>query len=195
MSRTFSITYDYLCPFARSANETIVEMLLAGASHKVTFLPFSLTENHRQDGDTSQWDLPIDLVGSGVLALLWSIAVRDGFSNSFLAFHVALFSARHDDGADINDQTLLHSVAESVGIDPGAVLSLVDTGVPAKTFAADHTSSAEEYEVFGVPTFIQGDEAVFVRFMNRHRPADVERVLDMLSWKNLNEFKRTSIER
>ncbi len=195
MPRSVSITYDYLCPFARNANETIVEMIREDVAWDVTFIPFSLTENHRQDGEVRQWDLPVDRVGSGVLALLWSIAVRDGFGNSFLAFHTELFSARHDNAADINDQTVLEAAAGAVGIDPRAIQSLVETGVPAKTLAAEHTFAVEEHGVFGVPTFIRGDEAVFVRFMDRHQSADVERVLDMLSWTNLNEFKRTSIER
>jgi hypothetical protein len=195
MPRSVSITYDYLCPFARNANETVVEMIREDVAWDVTFIPFSLTENHDQDGTVRQWDLPVDRVGSGVLALLWSIAVRDGFSNSFLAFHTELFSARHDNAADINDQTVLEAAAVAVGIDPWAIQSLVETGVPAKTLAAEHTGAVEEHGVFGVPTFIHGDEAVFVRFMDRHQSADVERVLDMLSWRNLNEFKRTSIER
>jgi hypothetical protein len=36
---------------------------------------------------------------------------------------------------------------------------------------------------------------VFVRFMERHRRDDLERVVDMLGWANLNEFKRTRIPR
>jgi len=194
MPNSFSLTYDYLCPFARNVNETVVEMLRAGSSYDVRFVPFSLQENHADEGDVAQWDLPIDAAGPGVLALLWSIAVRDVFADAFLAFHLALFSARHDDGADIGDPQVLESVARSVDIDPEALRLQVATGVPAGTLAAEHSRAVEEYGVFGVPTFIQGDEAVFVRLMDRHQPGDVENVLDMLSWANLNEFKRTSVE-
>jgi len=49
--------------------------------------------------------------------------------------------------------------------------------------------------VWGVPTYIEGDEAVFVRFMERGRVDDLERTLDMLQWSRLNEFKRTRIAR
>ena len=34
---TFAITYDYLCPFARIANESLVEAMADGADHEVTF--------------------------------------------------------------------------------------------------------------------------------------------------------------
>ena len=59
----------------------------------------------------------------------------------------------------------------------------------------EHTRLVEDHAVFGVPTFIAGGEAVFVRFMERHRPDDVARVIDMIGWSNLNEFKRTTIPR
>jgi hypothetical protein len=195
MHHSFSITYDYLCPFARNANEVIVEAILGGADLDVAFVPYSLTEAHATDGDTAQWDLPRGQLGAGVLALLWSIAVRENHPDSFMGFHVAMFSARHDDGADINDERVIREVVEAVGLDPRAVHDHVASGVPAQVLAEEHTSAVEDHGVFGVPTFVQGDDAVFVRFMDRHEPHDLERVLEMLSWENLNEFKRTAIDR
>jgi hypothetical protein len=55
--------------------------------------------------------------------------------------------------------------------------------------------------VWGVPTFIVGEQAAFVRLMDR--PKDdgayarrtIDRVVDLLDWPNLNEFKHTSIPR
>ncbi len=56
--------------------------------------------------------------------------------------------------------------------------------------------------VFGVPTFSAGDDAVFVRLMQRpHGDPDasratIERLLDLLTdWSELNEFKHTRIPR
>ena len=49
--------------------------------------------------------------------------------------------------------------------------------------------------MFGVPTFIVGDEAVFVRLMSRGEPSDIDRVLELVGWTDLNEFKRTRIPR
>jgi len=48
-------------------------------------------------------------------------------------------------------------------------------------------------KVLGVPTFIDGDEAVLVTLMERGGLDDV--VLDMLGRMGLNEFKRTSVPR
>ena len=51
------------------------------------------------------------------------------------------------------------------------------------------------WAMFGVPTFVFGEEAAFVRFMQRGRVDDLERMLDLLEWDRLNEFKRTRIPR
>lgn len=195
MNSPFAVTYDYLCPFARNASETIAEAIRDGGDFDVSFVPFSLEENGTATDETHQWDLPNSDLGPGVLALLWSIAVRDNFPDSFLDFHVAMFSARHDDGADISDSSVIEAVVDDVGLDVAAVRALVESGVPAKILAAEHTRSVDEFSVFGVPTFIAGHEAVFVRFMERHSTEDLGRVLDMLSWTNLNEFKRTTVPR
>lgn len=195
MTDSFSITYDYLCPFARNANEMVVEALGRGEELSVSFIPFSLKEAHADEGDVAQWELPLDELGTGVLPLLWSIAVRDTYPDSFLEFHVSLFNARHDEGSDINHESVIEAVVGAVGLDPAKIRERVATGVPAKTLAAEHSRMSEDYGVFGVPTFIQGDEAVFVRFMVRHEIRDLRRVLEMLQWTNLNEFKRTRIDR
>ncbi len=193
--KTFTITYDYLCPFARIANEAAVEAIAAGADYDVTFAPFSLSQNHLDESETPVWEQDPAERGRGVLALLWSLAVRDGHPELFNAFHIALFDAKHDDLIDLNDEQALRAVAVSVGVDPDAIAAAVASGVPAKTLASEHTRLVDEASVFGVPTFIGGGEAVFVRFMERHKLDDLDKVVDMLGWTNVNEFKRTTIAR
>jgi protein-disulfide isomerase-like protein with CxxC motif len=194
--KTFTVTYDYLCPFARIASESLVDAVVAGAPYDVTFKPFSLAQNHLDDDAVAVWDRgPSGEQGRGVLALFWSLAIRDGFSESFLEFHKSLFNAKHDDLADIGDEAVLRDVATKVGLDADAVAAAVETGVPAKTLAAEHTALVEDLGVFGVPTFIDGEEAVFVRFMERHKLDDLDKVIDMISWTNVNEFKRSRIPR
>ncbi len=193
---TFAITYDYLCPFARIANESLVEAMADGADHEVTFRPFSLAQNHLDETEVAVWDRSVDGdMGRGVLALLWSVVVRDEFPESFPSFHVALFNAKHDDLRDIDDVAVLRDVASAVGLDPEAIGTSVATGVPAKMLETEHTDLVTSYAVFGVPTFISGGEAVFVRFMERHKHDDLNRVIDMVDWTNVNEFKRTSVPR
>ncbi len=194
MHRRFDLTYDYLCPFARNVNEAVVEALDAGKEWDVTFRPFSLQQNHNGPEEVPVWDVALDAdMGSGVRALLWSLAIRDGFPDAFGRFHVAMFAARHDRSLDVGDEHVIRGVVDDVGLDVDEIAALVATGVPQRTLEEEHTALVEDHDVFGVPTLIADGEAVFVRIMNRHDLVDVERVVEMVSWSNLNEFKRTRI--
>lgn len=196
MASTFAITFDYLCPFARNANEAVVEGLVKGENWDVTFLPFSLSQTKVGETETAVWDRDEGSEGTrGVLALQWGIAVRDKWPDHFLAFHPELFAARHERGADIGDEGELAEVAEAVGLDPVLIGAEVATGRPLRTLAAEHQKLVADLAAFGVPTFIAGDEAVFVRLMDRHRSDEIARVVDLLEWSGLNEFKRTRVPR
>ena len=85
MHHAFTITYDYLCPFARIANETVVEALRDGADWELTFSAFSLAQSHVDEGQPDVWDRAVGADGTrGVMALQLSLAVREHFPESFL---------------------------------------------------------------------------------------------------------------
>lgn len=195
MHARFTITYDYLCPFARIANETVAEALNDGVGYEVLFTPFSLHQNSLSPDEQAVWDDPSGADAPGVRALLWSLAVRDTQPERFLAFHVGLFSARHDAGQDVSEVEVLSRVATAVGADVSEIQRVVDSGSPMDNLRTEHSWLVDEFEVFGVPTFIAGDEAVFVRMMERHRRDDLDRVLTLVAEPNINEFKRTRIPR
>jgi DSBA-like thioredoxin domain len=198
--RRFAVTHDYLCPFARNAAEVVVRAQEAGEPFAVDFRAFSLSQVHLEEGDPPVWQ-PGSEPRSGVLALQWGLAVRDELPERFPAVHLALFAARHDQGLDINDPEVLAAAVTSAGVDPDDVAKLVAGGAPAAALASDHTWALEEARVFGVPTFVTGRRAVFVRLMGRPAaPAaaltTLERVLAMVEdWPDLNEFKATAIPR
>jgi hypothetical protein len=196
----FAVTYDYRCPFARNAHEHVVAALRAGAEHDVAFVPFSLGQVHVEDGQTDIWDRPDD--DSGLLALRASVVVRDRFPDRFLDVHEALFALRHDKSGHLRDEAALRSVLHRAGVDHDAVFDEVTDGWPLDTVRKEHERAASDHSVWGVPTFIAGEGAVFVRLMNRpHGDADlarrtVDRVIDLLTGSpELNEFKHTSIPR
>lgn len=194
----FAITFDYLCPFAAISNETVVAALRDGADHEVEFRAFSLSQVHLEEGEQPVWerqDPP-----SGVLALQWGLAVRDQFPDAFHDVHVALFAIRHKHGRDLNDVAEIRAAVASAGLDPDEVEKVVAGGGPLRALRDDHTRNVQEHKVWGVPTFITADRAVFVRYMER--PADgaaarqtVDRTLDVIGWTQLNEFKQTFIPR
>lgn len=185
----FEITFDYLCPFARNAHEAVVAGLAAGKDWRPRFRPFSLSQVH------SEAEVFADHAQPGVRALQWGIAVRDADPDHFLPAHLALFSARHDEGLDLGDEEVLRRALMGVEVDLEAVESYVEEGKAAETLAAEHTEAVERWGVFGVPTLIRHDLATFVRLMSRGDVGDLERVLSLLDWRELNEFKRARLDR
>src|SRR5919204_5143399 len=156
----FAVTFDYLCPFARIANEVVLRALDAGAGHQVDFRAFSLSQVHLGEGEQPVW--LAEQPPSGVLALEWGLAVRDELPERFPAAHLAIFEARHDHGRNLNDPEVLRDAVASAGLDSDEVEKLVMGGRPAGALAADHTWAVEEHRGFGLPTFVTGGPGGFV---------------------------------
>jgi 2-hydroxychromene-2-carboxylate isomerase len=195
VARSVAVTFDYRCPFAYNGNAAAIAALRAGSDVEFRFTPFSLDQAHTEEGETPVWERDPSEWGTGTLALQYGIAARDAFPDQFFDAHLALFAARHDKGLKLGHEDVVRDAVREAGLDPDAVAEEVASGRPLKTLAAEHTEAVERWGVWGVPTYIEGDEAVFVRFMERGRVDDLERTLDMLQWSRLNEFKRTRIPR
>ena len=198
--RAFSVTWDYRCPFARNAHEHVLEGLRAGAPWDVTFVPFSLGQVHVEEGQPDIWGRWQD--DSGLLALQAGVVVRDKVPDRFLDVHDALFALRHDHGGHLRDEAVVRRVLEEQEVDADVVLGEIESGAAIATVQAAHEAGARDHNVWGVPTFVVGDQAAFVRYMDRpggdadRAVATIERTLDLLGgWPDLNELKHTSIPR
>jgi hypothetical protein len=200
MTIEFSVNWDYRCPFARNAHEHVMVGLEAGADWQVTYVSFSLNQAHVEEGQPDVWDDPGK--ASSLLAMQVGIAVRDSWPDAFHRVHLALFTARHEEGHDIREEQVLRELLGEQGVDADPVFAELAAGAPLETFRKEHERSVADHRVFGVPTFIANDQAVFIRFM--HRPQgdaavairSVERAVDLVAgWPDLNEFKHTSIPR
>jgi hypothetical protein len=196
----FELTWDYLCPFARNVHEHVALGLESGASWDVRFRYFSLAQSHLSEADEPVWTAPTS--HAGVLAGLAGVVMREKYPDKFLAGHMALFSARHDKGLDLRDAAVLAGVLDGVGLDGAAVVEEARSGWPADQARGEHEEAVKRWEVFGVPTFIMDDRAVFVRLMARpgadseRAVKAVERVLDLAAgFPDLNEYKFTQIPR
>jgi predicted DsbA family dithiol-disulfide isomerase len=195
MPRQIGVTFDYRCPFARNGAEAVINAIKAGTDVEYRFVPFSLDQVHVEEGDAPVWERDPSEWGTGVTALLYGIALRDAFPDQFLDAHHALFAARHDHGQKLGHEDVLRDAVASVGVDADAVAAEAWNEQTLKKLATEHTEAVDRWRVFGVPTFIEGDEAVFVRFMERGRVDDLDRMLTLIEWTRLNEFKRTQIAR
>ena len=161
----FAVSWDYRCPFARNAHEHILAGLRAGAGWNVRFVPFSLNQVHVAEGDPDVWEDPTK--ASALLAMEVGIVVRDRMPDQFIDLHEALFRARHDEGRDVREESVLRAVLTEQGIDADAVFAEIEGGWPLDAFRKEHEEVAGTHNVWGVPTFILGDQAVFVRLMTR----------------------------
>jgi protein-disulfide isomerase-like protein with CxxC motif len=196
----FTVSWDYRCPFARNAHEHLAVALRAGADWDVTFAPFSLSQVHVAEGDPSVWDTPEK--APDLLALNAGVVVRDRFSDKFLDAHEALFAARHDKSGDIREESVVREALESAGVDADAVFAEIKQSWPDDEVRKTHEWEVDTHHMFGVPTFIIGDQAVFVRLMTRPQgDADlarrtIEHVVQLIvDQPDLNEFKHTRVLR
>lgn len=199
MSRSFAVTWDYRCPYGRIVHDHLYHGIKSGADWDVTFLPFCLGQSHVEEGMPDVWDSPD--MDSGLLALQVGIAVRDNQPHVFLDVHHALYEFRHADNGDLRDRTALTAVLRTCGVDAGPVFAEVDSGRPLATIREEHTRYARSHHVWGVPVFVVGSSAVFIRLLDRPEGDEalavhtIERVLDLVDWEMLNEFKHTSVPR
>ncbi len=202
MTTNFTVTWDYRCPFARNAHEHILTGLAAGADWDVTFAPFSLGQVHVEPGQPDVWDQPEQ--DTGILALQAGVVVRNDYPGVFPAVHRALFALRHDQAKHLDDASEVAKVLADNGAPADSILDRVHSGEALTLVRAEHEGYAASHDVWGVPTFIAGDQAAFVRLMDRSAigadPAasirTVERIVDLLTgWPELNEFKHTNIPR
>ena len=86
----------------------------------------------------------------------------------------------------------------AAGVDADVVRAEIDSGQPLATVEKEHTAYVDSHTVWGVPTFIVDDKAVFLRLLEMPTDDDqasvdvIDRVLQQIDWPLLNEFKHTS---
>jgi len=163
-------------------------------------VPFSLNQVHVAEGDPDVWD--DETKSSALLAMQVGIVARDRHPEQFLDVHEALFRARHEEGRDIREASVLREILTEQGVDADAVFAEIADGWPLEQFRKEHEAAAGDHKVWGVPTFIVGDGSVFVRLMTRPQgdaqlaTTTIQRVVDLVGgFPELNEFKHTSISR
>ncbi len=198
-TQNFSVTWDYRCPFARIGHEHVLDGLAAGAPWEVRFVPFFLNQPHVPEGGVPAWEDPAQQ--ADLMALAAGVVVRDRFPEQFADAHRSLFTARHDDGGDLRQRSVVAEALSRAGVDADQVLAEVDAGWPAKVIRDEHEDVVGRLDVFGVPTFITDDSAVFVRLMKRPvgdgalARDTIDHVLGLIKDRpDLNEFKHTQLK-
>lgn len=199
MTRRFGLTFDYLCPFARNANEFAIAALRHGADFDVTWMPYSLAQGHVDEDEPPIWEREQPDRASGILALQVGLAARDHLPDRFLDVHEQLFAARHDHGEDLKDPEVVRAALRRAGVEPDDVFSHVEDGSALSTLRDEH-EAARSREVWGVPTFVTDERAVFVRVLDRPNgntaaaQQRIDAVLELVDGElELHEFKQVDL--
>jgi DSBA-like thioredoxin domain len=193
---TFQLSYDYRCPFAKNIHLHVVAALRAGADFDVTFVPWTMSQGYRMSGAPDVWD---DAARDPEhLTLAVSTSVRDLQPEHFLDVHEALFRARHERAIRLVNEDEIKEALQGVDVDLNLVIDDVASRRPHKVIG-ESFREFERYEAFGVPTFVVGEDATFVRYMNP--PTDgaasislIESLVTLMANDSaLNEFKHTKV--
>lgn len=194
---SFDLTYDYRCPFAKNIHLHAVTALRAGAPLDITFVPWTMSQGHRAEGATDVWDDP--RYDAAHFALAASISVRDQQPLFFLDVHEQLFRARHERGRSLNSWEHITEVLTPLGVNVTAVEDDLASRRPHQVIAASYQRMAA-YDAFGVPTFVSGDDATFVRYMTgptddpQHSVEVISSLVTLMTTKkDMNEFKHTRV--
>lgn len=199
MTRRFGITFDYLCPFARNANEYVVAAVRDGADIDVEWMPYSLAQGHIGEDEPPIWEREEPDRAAGILALQVGLAARDHRPDRFLAVHEQLFAARHEHGQDLKDPEVVRAALLRADVEPDTVLAHVRDGSALATLRDEH-EAARSRDVWGVPTFVTEQRAVFVRILDRPNGDTaaarqrIHEVVDLVSSDlELHEFKQVDL--
>jgi hypothetical protein len=193
----FELSYDYRCPFAKNIHLHVLSALEAGADFDVDFVPWTMSQGYKAEDAPDVWDDPEH--DPDLLALAVSVSVRDQQPDQFLAAHEALFRARHEQAVRLVTFEEIERVLAPVGVDVAMVKRDLATRRPHQVIG-EKFKKYESVEAFGVPTFVVGNDATFVRYMSP--PTDdpkasialIESLVTLMTRQpELNEFKHTRL--
>lgn len=196
--KSFKLSYDYRCPFAKNIHLHAVSALSAGADLDIEFMPWTMSQNHRAEGAPDVWN--DESKDSELLSLAVSTSIRDQQPEHFLAVHEAFFRARHEQGIRLVSWEEIEPIIAALGVDVEMVKADVASRRPHQVIG-ETFAEFNRYEAFGVPTFVVNGDATFVRYMDG--PESPEKSAELLislvtlmsNQSALNEFKHTRLPR
>jgi 2-hydroxychromene-2-carboxylate isomerase len=156
-----------------------------------------MSQGYKADGDPDVWNDPAH--DPDLLALAVSVSVRDQQPDKFLASHEALFRARHEQSIRLVTFGEIEQVLTPVGVDVEMIKRDMKSRRPHQVIG-QYFEKYERFEAFGVPTFVVGNDATFVRYMTppsgdpKASIAVIESIVTLISDEPaLNEFKHTRL--
>lgn len=176
-----TVFIDYSCPFVYRAAEWM-DTLAEHAENppQINWRYFSLAQvNHKARDGWKVWDAPAQDPEWGeqryarALRFFWaSAAAKEQGPAAFHRFHLALVRAIHADKIEFPSFEPILEVAQGVGLNMDQFIADIANQDLLQQLAEDHTA-AEEYEVFGVPTFhFAGAEPAYLKLKRLLEPEE-----------------------
>jgi predicted DsbA family dithiol-disulfide isomerase len=166
----FDVFFDYQCPFVYRVAKLIDGVRQSGRDLEVRWRYFSLTQVNSKDDGWEVWAAPASEKVKGRLAFQAAEAARR--QGRFESLHMPLLLARHRDGRDLDEPSVVDEVAEAVGLDMSRFRSDLAAPDVLDGLARDHREAVRLHGVFGTPTLVFEDGAsAYVRLA---KPVDGE---------------------
>ena len=157
MKTNITFYYDYLCPFASRLASWLLSLKKPDTpdmpDFDITWKTFSLEQNSSKKEGFKYWEHP-DQPSIGVRALAASKAVKTQGETVFLAFHKALFTARHEERKNIGKLPVLSDIAEKSGADARKMAADLNEKACWAAVGTDHEEGVARHNLFGVPSLV-----------------------------------------
>ena len=164
MTRRFGLTFDYRCPFARIAHEHVVDGP-AGRRRLGRHVPAVLAgPGPRRRGRAAGLGAPRD--GHRPARPAGVVAVRDTQPDHFLDAHHALFEHRHAAAGQLGPRRPRRRARRRPASTSTPCWPRSTAAGRWRRSRRSTRRTSSRHTVWGVPTFIVGDRAVFVRLMD-----------------------------
>jgi predicted DsbA family dithiol-disulfide isomerase len=190
----FDVFFDYQCPFVFRVAKLIDGVRQSGRDVEVRWRYFSLTQVNSKDDGWEVWSAPLSEKVKGRLAFQASEAARR--QDRFESLHMPLLLARHRDGRDLDEPSVVDEVAEAAGLDMSRFRSDLAAPDVLDGLARDHTEAVRVHGVFGTPTFVfESGASAYVRLakpVDGEAPAEVfDRLVEVAAGEpRILEIKR-----
>jgi predicted DsbA family dithiol-disulfide isomerase len=143
---------DYVCPYAYAGAlwmRDVAEQL--DGKLKVVWRYFSLEQVNSDLGpEWKVWEQPVSHSTKGFDGFRGAIAAQQQGDTAWEKFHFAWMDARHGEKRRASP----HAVAEAIGLDMEKFTRDFDDPTLWRKLADDHERGANEFGVFGTPTFV-----------------------------------------
>jgi predicted DsbA family dithiol-disulfide isomerase len=149
---------------------------------EIRWKPFSLAQVNQKMGEGYKvWDEPENSHPPGLWGLRASVAAGRQGQDLLDRFLMLLLTARHVDRKELGDLEVLRNVASETGLDVDKFMKDLSDPSSLQEVIASHEEAAQQYGVFGTPTFrFSSGASAFLKILRPDTQEQALRSFDLL---------------